>query len=128
MEALTGNADRARKLYDAALVVDGTHACAWHKWGMLEKSQGNFTRARDLWMQVGACDGAVHRKEAEVRAACATGLLGRQGGRSEARCCDLNCYLPCVMPMLVYGNEVSIVIVAATVATSVPHSTGVSVH
>ncbi|GIL88660.1 hypothetical protein Vretimale_17253 [Volvox reticuliferus] len=51
LEALTGNPDRARKLYDAAVVVDGTHACAWHKWGMLEKNQGNYTRARDLWMQ-----------------------------------------------------------------------------
>lgn len=52
LEARTGNVERARKLYDAAVVVDGTHACAWHKWGMLEKGQGNFTRARDLWMQV----------------------------------------------------------------------------
>lgn len=52
LEAQTGNADRARKLYDAAVVVDGTHACAWHKWGMLEKAQGNYARARDLWMQV----------------------------------------------------------------------------
>lgn len=43
----------ARKLFDAAVVVDETHACAWHKWGMLERSEGNFMRARDLWMQVG---------------------------------------------------------------------------
>lgn len=45
---------RARKLFDAATVVDETHACAWHKWGMLEKSQGNYLRARDLFMQVGS--------------------------------------------------------------------------
>ncbi|PNH03984.1 PsbB mRNA maturation factor Mbb1, chloroplastic, partial [Tetrabaena socialis] len=51
LESKTGNIDRARKLYDAAVVVDSTHACAWHKWGMLEKKQGNYTRARDLWMQ-----------------------------------------------------------------------------
>ncbi len=44
-----------RKLYDAAIVVDETHACAWHKWGMLERDEGNYLRARDLWMQVG-CD------------------------------------------------------------------------
>jgi hypothetical protein len=42
--------DRARQLYDAATVVDSSHACAWHKWGLLEKSEGNFARARDLWV------------------------------------------------------------------------------
>lgn len=41
----------ARKLFDAAVVVDETHACAWHKWGMLERAEGNYMRARDLWMQ-----------------------------------------------------------------------------
>jgi len=51
LEFRTGNIARARKLFDAAVVVDETHACAWHKWGMLEKSQGNYLRARDLWMQ-----------------------------------------------------------------------------
>ena len=39
---------RARQLYDAATAADKTHAAAWHGWGMLEKSQGNFQRARDL--------------------------------------------------------------------------------
>lgn len=53
LEFKAGHVDRARKLFDAAIVVDDTHACAWHKWGMLEKSQGNYPRARDLWMQVG---------------------------------------------------------------------------
>ena len=54
LEFKTGNINRARKLFDAAIVVDDTHACAWHKWGMLERSQGNYLRARDLWMQVGS--------------------------------------------------------------------------
>jgi hypothetical protein len=46
LEALTGNVSRARKLFDAAIVVDETHAAAWHKWGMLEMRQGNYLRAR----------------------------------------------------------------------------------
>lgn len=53
LEFKTGHISRARKLFDAATVVDSTHACAWHKWGTLERSQGNYLRARDLWMQVG---------------------------------------------------------------------------
>ena len=28
-----------------------THAAAWHGWGLLEKQQGNFLRARDLWLK-----------------------------------------------------------------------------
>ena len=51
LEYKTGNMTKARKLFDAALVVDETHSCAWHKWGTLERSEGNFMRARDLWMQ-----------------------------------------------------------------------------
>ena len=51
LEYKTGNMAAARKLFDAAVVVDGTHACAWHKWGMLERAEGNYMRARDLWMQ-----------------------------------------------------------------------------
>lgn len=50
LESLTGNVTRARKLFDAAVVVDSTHACAWQNWGLLEKAQGNYLRARDLWM------------------------------------------------------------------------------
>jgi Tfp pilus assembly protein PilF len=46
LEAATGNVARARKLLDAAVVVDDTHAAAWHKWGMLEMRQGNYLRAR----------------------------------------------------------------------------------
>eukprot|EP00879_Flechtneria_rotunda_P007512 GHRR01007881.1.p1 GENE.GHRR01007881.1~~GHRR01007881.1.p1 ORF type:complete len:435 (+),score=105.09 GHRR01007881.1:765-2069(+) len=49
LESITGNVSRARKLFDAAIVVDETHAAAWHKWGMLEMRQGNYLRARDLW-------------------------------------------------------------------------------
>ena len=49
--------DRARQLFDAAVVVEPKHGAAWHKWGILEKSQGNYQGARDLWVQVrGACD------------------------------------------------------------------------
>jgi hypothetical protein len=40
LESMTGNVSRARKLFDAAIVVDETHAAAWHKWGMLEMRQG----------------------------------------------------------------------------------------
>jgi len=46
LESVTGNVSRARKLFDAAIVVDETHAAAWHKWGMLEMQQGNYLRAR----------------------------------------------------------------------------------
>lgn len=46
LEYRAGNVSRARKLFDAAIVVDETHAAAWHKWGMLEMRQGNFLRAR----------------------------------------------------------------------------------
>ncbi|GAX83851.1 hypothetical protein CEUSTIGMA_g11276.t1 [Chlamydomonas eustigma] len=51
LEFKTGNVSAARKLYDAAVLIDETHACAWHKWGVLERSEGNYLRARDLWMQ-----------------------------------------------------------------------------
>lgn len=51
LEFKTGNIAAARKLFDAAVVVDPSHACAWHKWGMLERAEGNYMRARDLWMQ-----------------------------------------------------------------------------
>jgi tetratricopeptide (TPR) repeat protein len=46
LEYRAGDVSRARKLFDAAIVVDETHAAAWHKWGMLEMRQGNFLRAR----------------------------------------------------------------------------------
>jgi tetratricopeptide (TPR) repeat protein len=46
LESRTGNVARARKLFDAAIVVDEAHAAAWHKWGMLEMRQGNYLRAR----------------------------------------------------------------------------------
>ncbi len=46
LEATAGNVSRARKLFDAAIVVDETHSAAWHKWGMLERKQGNYLRAR----------------------------------------------------------------------------------
>lgn len=51
LEARCGKPDIARKMYDAAVCVDPAHACAWHKWGMLEKAEGNYTRARDRWLQ-----------------------------------------------------------------------------
>lgn len=40
------------QLYDAALVANKAHAAAWHGWGLLEKKQGNYRKARDLWMKV----------------------------------------------------------------------------
>lgn len=49
-----GNTQLARKLYDAALVADKSHAAAWHGWGLMEKGLGNYTKARDLWIKVGA--------------------------------------------------------------------------
>jgi hypothetical protein len=55
LEYRTGNVSRARKLFDAAIVVDETHAAAWHKWGMLEMRQGNFLRARCA----GICEGRL---------------------------------------------------------------------
>ncbi|PNW79465.1 hypothetical protein CHLRE_09g416200v5 [Chlamydomonas reinhardtii] len=82
LEARTGNVERARKLYDAAVVVDGTHACAWHKWGMLEKGQGNFTRARDLWMQgIQRCRRKPQSQNAYLYNAlgCMAAQLGRVG-------------------------------------------------
>ncbi|KXZ45393.1 hypothetical protein GPECTOR_55g299 [Gonium pectorale] len=85
LEAQAGNPDRARKLYDAALVVDGSHACAWHKWGMLEKGQGNYTRARDLWMQgIQRCRRKPQSQNAYLY--CALGCMAAQLGRlGEAR-------------------------------------------
>lgn len=40
------------QLFDAALVANNKHAASWHGWGLLEKRQGNFRKARDLWMKV----------------------------------------------------------------------------
>lgn len=47
---LTSLLGRAQ-LYDAAIVANGSHAAAWHGWGLLEKRQGNPLRARDLWVK-----------------------------------------------------------------------------
>ena len=52
LEARSGNAREARKLYDASTVADPEHAAAWHGWGLLEKQQGNLLAARDLWLKV----------------------------------------------------------------------------
>ena len=46
------------QLFDAALVANNEHAASWHGWGLLEKRQGNFRKARDLWMKV--CSYAQH--------------------------------------------------------------------
>jgi tetratricopeptide (TPR) repeat protein len=32
-------------------VASPQHAAAWHGWGLLEKDQGNYLRARDLWLK-----------------------------------------------------------------------------
>lgn len=41
----------ARKLYDAAIVANPRHAAAYHGWGLLEKKQGEYARARDIWIR-----------------------------------------------------------------------------
>ncbi len=48
------NITRARSCFEAATCADRQHACAYHMWGTLERSQGNYTAARDKWMQVRA--------------------------------------------------------------------------
>jgi len=40
------------QLFDAAIVANKRHAASWHGWGLLEKRQGNFARAKDLWLKV----------------------------------------------------------------------------
>ncbi|CAD7700192.1 unnamed protein product [Ostreobium quekettii] len=51
LEAMVGSVPRARKLYDAAVVADRGHQAAWHGWGMLEKREGDYARARDCWIK-----------------------------------------------------------------------------
>jgi tetratricopeptide (TPR) repeat protein len=46
-----GNVALARKLFDAAIVANSKHAAAYHGWGLLEKRNGNYTRARDIWIR-----------------------------------------------------------------------------
>jgi len=46
-----GNVTLARKLFDAAIVASNKHAAAYHGWGLMEKIQGNFARARDIWIR-----------------------------------------------------------------------------
>lgn len=46
-----GNVNLARKLFDAAVVASPSHAAAYHGWGLLEKANGNYTRARDIWIR-----------------------------------------------------------------------------
>ena len=46
-----GNVTLARKLFDAAIVANNKHAAAYHGWGLMEKIQGNFARARDIWIR-----------------------------------------------------------------------------
>jgi len=46
-----GNIPLARRLYDAAIVASPSHAAAYHGWGLLEKQQGNFAKARDIWIK-----------------------------------------------------------------------------
>lgn len=40
------------QLFDAALNANNKHAASWHGWGLLEKQQGHFKKARDLWLKV----------------------------------------------------------------------------
>ncbi|WIA17188.1 hypothetical protein OEZ85_014071 [Tetradesmus obliquus] len=85
LEALTGNVARARKLFDAAIVVDETHAAAWHKWGMLEMRQGNYLRARDLWTSgISKCRRVSSRSNTYLY--CSLAVMAAELGKlSEAR-------------------------------------------
>ncbi len=85
LESITGNVARARKLFDAAIVVDETHACAWHNWGMLEKNQGNYLRARDLWQTgIQKCRRVSQRSNSHLY--CSLAVMAAELGRtSEAR-------------------------------------------
>ena len=51
LEARKGTLRKARKLYDAAVVANMSHQAAWHGWGMLEKRDRNYVRARDCWIR-----------------------------------------------------------------------------
>lgn len=46
-----GDLSLARKLYDAAIVANPKHAAAYHGWGLLEKQDGNYAKARDVWIK-----------------------------------------------------------------------------
>eukprot|EP00882_Tetradesmus_deserticola_P020389 GHRQ01022028.1.p1 GENE.GHRQ01022028.1~~GHRQ01022028.1.p1 ORF type:complete len:331 (+),score=89.53 GHRQ01022028.1:166-1158(+) len=85
LESLTGNVSRARKLFDAAIVVDATHAAAWHKWGMLEMRQGNYLRARDLWTSgISKCRRVKSRSNTYLY--CSLAVMAAELGKlSEAR-------------------------------------------
>lgn len=79
LEFKTANIERARKLFDAATVVSPTHAAAWHKWGHMEKSEGKYARARDLWLKVRVRVGAC-----VCLCSCARPWGGEGGGRARA--------------------------------------------
>jgi tetratricopeptide (TPR) repeat protein len=85
MEGRCGNLARARKLLDAALVVDPSHAAAWHAWGMLEYREGNYLRARDLWTRgIQRCRGSPTRQTAYLH--CSLAVMAAELGRlGEAR-------------------------------------------
>ena len=85
LETRAGNVSRARKLFDAAIVVDETHAAAWHKWGMLEMRQGNFLRARDLWTRgIAKCRRAPQKSNTYLY--CSLAVMAAELGKlGEAR-------------------------------------------
>lgn len=45
--------------FEAAVLVEPSHAASWHAWGMLEKREGNFVKARDIWIKV-SLSGSFH--------------------------------------------------------------------
>jgi tetratricopeptide (TPR) repeat protein len=51
LAARRGRAAQARKLFDAAVVAAPDHAAAYHGWGMLEKKEGRYAAARDVWVR-----------------------------------------------------------------------------
>ncbi len=71
---------RRAQLFDAATVANGSHAPAWHGWGLLEKRQGNLTRARDLWMK------ARPRSGPRGVAACAQAAAAHPASPSRVSC------------------------------------------
>lgn len=82
LEAKMGETAKARKLFDAAVVVDETHACAWHMWGTLEKSEGNYLKARDLWSRgIQKCRKNVDKHVPYLY--CSLGVMAAELGRIE---------------------------------------------
>jgi len=51
LEVKENHLDQAREFFKAAIAADRSHEAAWHAWGTLEKSLGDYTTARDCFMK-----------------------------------------------------------------------------